>query len=532
MGGIKKGRGYMKRMIPVTVRDRIATKTGDEEYICGNSDFTILFDFDAEWDAWPTKTARFTWAGNYHDVLFEGSECPVPVISDVFHFKVGVYAGNLRTTTAARVPAKKSVLCVGGIQHKPPETDVYNEILEKVNGRVTQEQMEQAIDNTMDAEFLIVRVQTENIEYADKTFDEIDRAASDGKLVFFVDGQGKLYSYVGEMPYRKDETIIAHTFGKPIEYTTGKIEWLVTQILPDGLIYMSGNSQLKVPNPYKVKFTGAVNAEYDGSQAITVKIPEGGTGGGSGMNLVDGEADGSLRSVYSTEESEEYKLGKYAVAVGHNTKASGEASFAEGRNTEASGVGAHVEGITSKAIGIRSHAENGGTQANGDDSHSEGLLTKANGRAAHVEGCNTVAEGEYQHVQGKYNLEDTEGRYAHIVGNGGVDLEIRDIVRKNAHTLDWSGNGWYAGDLYVGGTSQDDAQKLVTEKELEEAVKNAGGETGGGVDFEVDENTLTLKDGILSVNTTDKMEADNTQPITSAGVYTQVGNINALLATI
>ena len=27
----------------------------------------------------------------------------------------------------------------------------------------------------------------------------------------------------------------------------------------------------------------------------------------------------------------------------------------------------------------------------------------------------------------------------------------------NAHTLDWQGTAWYAGDVYVGGTSQDDA---------------------------------------------------------------------------
>ena len=53
----------------------------------------------------------------------------------------------------------------------------------------------------------------------------------------------------------------------------------------------------------------------------------------------------------------------------------------------------------------------------------------------------------------------------------------------------------------------------------------------GGVDFKTDE-TLTLKDGILSVNTTDQMEQDNTLPITSAGVYTTVGNIEALLKTI
>lgn len=56
-------------------------------------------------------------------------------------------------------------------------------------------------------------------------------------------------------------------------------------------------------------------------------------------------------------------------------------------------------------------------------------------------------------------------------------------------------------------------------------------DTGGNVDFNTDE-TLTLKDGILSVNTTNDMEQDNTLPITSAGVFATVGNIEALLKTI
>ena len=64
---------------------------------------------------------------------------------------------------------------------------------------------------------------------------------------------------------------------------------------------------------------------------------------------------------------------------------------------------------------------------------------------------------------------------------------------------------------------------------------NVGAKTinigGGSAGFLTDE-TLTLKDGILSVNTTDQMEQDNTLPITSAGVYTTVGNIGALLKTI
>ena len=53
----------------------------------------------------------------------------------------------------------------------------------------------------------------------------------------------------------------------------------------------------------------------------------------------------------------------------------------------------------------------------------------------------------------------------------------------------------------------------------------------GGVDFKTD-HTLKLEKGILYVNTTDLMEQDNTLPITSAGVYATVGNIEALLNTI
>lgn len=46
-------------------------------------------------------------------------------------------------------------------------------------------------------------------------------------------------------------------------------------------------------------------------------------------------------------------------------------------------------------------------------------------------------------------------------------------------------------------------------------------------------NGLSMaEDGTLSVDTADKAEKDNTKPITSAGVYTEIGNINALLATI
>lgn len=43
---------------------------------------------------------------------------------------------------------------------------------------------------------------------------------------------------------------------------------------------------------------------------------------------------------------------------------------------------------------------------------------------------------------------------------------------------------------------------------------------------------LDAKTNTLSVDTAETVEKDNTKPVTSAAVYTEVGNINALLATI
>lgn len=58
-----------------------------------------------------------------------------------------------------------------------------------------------------------------------------------------------------------------------------------------------------------------------------------------------------------------------------------------------------------------------------------------------------------------------------------------------------------------------------------------GAGAGGTPIIETDE-TLSFVDGVLSVNTSKEPEPDNTLPITSAAVYTSVGNINALLETI
>lgn len=122
--------------------------------------------------------------------------------------------------------------------------------------------------------------------------------------------------------------------------------------------------------------------------------------------------------------------------------ASGEASHAEGMATNASGQYSHAEGKQTNAEGDQSHSEGFKTTAKGDHSHTEGSLTSATRTGAHAEGWCTIASSAFQHVQGQYNIEDTTSTYAHIVGNG-----TKEASRSNAHTLDWSGNAWYAGTV-------------------------------------------------------------------------------------
>ena len=56
---------------------------------------------------------------------------------------------------------------------------------------------------------------------------------------------------------------------------------------------------------------------------------------------------------------------------------------------------------------------------------------------------------------------------------------------------------------------------------------------GGGTAYTIGHGLkLDAKTNTLSVDMADKMEQDNTLPITSAAVYVEVGNINALLKTI
>ena len=195
--------------------------------------------------------------------------------------------------------------------------------------------------------------------------------------------------------------------------------------------------------------------------------------------------------------SDNYELGTYSLVVyegipdivtipeyflpklvGRATPEGGEI-FNDYKRNQATGLYSHAEGRFTEAAKESAHAEGYYSIATGFASHAEGQSTTASGNYSHAEGDSTIANSKSQHTQGEYNVLDTEnisarGIYAHIVGNG-----TAYDARSNAHTLDWSGNAWFAGDVYVGstsGTNKDDGSiKLATVADLEAAIGTAIG---------------------------------------------------------
>ena len=100
------------KALHISVKNKIATyRQRDGAIVCGNKGYKIVFTFDEEWDDYNIKTARFIWGGKYYDQIFTGVECPTPLINDTTEVIVGVYAGDLKTTTPAEIPCLISILC-------------------------------------------------------------------------------------------------------------------------------------------------------------------------------------------------------------------------------------------------------------------------------------------------------------------------------------------------------------------------------------------------------------------------------------
>lgn len=119
--------------IEINVANKIAKLKNKSDYaVCSNTDYIIHFNFDAEWNEYDTKTARFKFNGKYIDVVFSGTDCNMPVIENTKLVEIGVYAGELHTTTAAYLTMRRSILSGNGCP-ADPIPDVYEQIINLLN---------------------------------------------------------------------------------------------------------------------------------------------------------------------------------------------------------------------------------------------------------------------------------------------------------------------------------------------------------------------------------------------------------------
>lgn len=120
----------------VAIRNKVPVLVSGPPYIVtDNSDYTITFEPDAEWDEFPAKTVYYafdTGGAIVHPIV--GNEDDIPILTKARMVYIGVSAGDLRTTKALGIRVQGSVRQMAGVQVPEPESDVYDRIMDTLNG--------------------------------------------------------------------------------------------------------------------------------------------------------------------------------------------------------------------------------------------------------------------------------------------------------------------------------------------------------------------------------------------------------------
>lgn len=189
----------------------------------------------------------------------------------------------------------------------------------------------------------------------------------------------------------------------------------------------------------------------------------------------------------------------------------GQNSFAFGEGVEASGRDSHAEGYQTTASGYAAHTEGSYSIASGGFSHAHGYVAVAAGKYSTVIGKENVPDsydswdewesGETYEVGDRVKItngdvvtgyvckefnddtvfnpsnwtdQDGQMNYVEIVGNG-----INTTTgRSNARALDWDGNEYLKGNLFVGCNSDSSGGSIVAIDS--NVVHTTGNETVAG----------------------------------------------------
>ena len=136
----------------ITVRNRITAAPRDM-IITDNSDFTLNFDFDDEWEEYRYKTVVILNADNeeIEKKLMDGNSCEINrLVGRIGKIKIGVTAGDIITTTPCDVRILPSILSFINGRVAPPPEDIYSQIMELLNqlkeGEISDEDIQKAVN--------------------------------------------------------------------------------------------------------------------------------------------------------------------------------------------------------------------------------------------------------------------------------------------------------------------------------------------------------------------------------------------------
>ena len=258
------------KTLRINIKDKIATFfQRDGVIVCGNKGYKIIFTFDEEWAEHTTKTARFIWNGHYYDKQFTDNECEVPVINDTTKVTVGVYAGDLKTTTPAEIPCLISILC-GNPEYIEENIKEYRDIAQKA-----AEEAQQSAKEAKQAAIAVVHptIDVEEIEGGHRlTIND-----ADGEKTFDVmDGEGS-----GEQGLDGED---GATF--------------TPSVSSDGILSWTNNKGLPNPDSVNIKGTPGVDGK-DGKDGVDGIDGKDGVDG-VGISKSEINTDGELVITYSS----------------------------------------------------------------------------------------------------------------------------------------------------------------------------------------------------------------------------------------
>lgn len=119
-------------IINITVKGKVAS-SDTKTIVNGNSDYAVNWVLDGEWADYDTKTMRVRhYDGTVIDCIFTGCSCSLPIITETCMIEIGLFAGNLITSTPAVI---NCIRCIrddeGPVQDPTPS--IYDQLLAKLN---------------------------------------------------------------------------------------------------------------------------------------------------------------------------------------------------------------------------------------------------------------------------------------------------------------------------------------------------------------------------------------------------------------